>query len=593
MQISNAMPDFCFSLVRVSRCVSFFRPAAVLFFYVSCAAFFACAFPARAADNEKSSWRTSIEEHHAIPGYLIAVDKSRQRLSLFERRSPLMQTRLLSCTTGQVEGDKEKEGDLKTPEGIYFVVQRIESGLEYLKYGNEAYTLNYPNPVDRIRKKTGYGIWIHGRGEPLAPLQTQGCISLNNEDLASIRDTLYPGAPVALTESFSFPPDEGGRDVASASVLEKQVRAWAKAWSQRSPLMFDFYDKQAYSIAQGEEFSRFRAHKESLFKRLPWIRNSIRDIQILRGPGYWVTWFHQDYRAPNLSTSGVRRLYWAQDSKGDFKILGMEWMPGMSAGTLLASADPALPPLETQARAGLRAQASPSSTGEGGRDALSASKTVAAPAVVAEAGSRENPVADGTRPESDAAALTSAKSALLTRFVDSAPASAETLSSTREKSGESGAAAEAESASADRGGDDAAAKGDDPGKGVAGASSEDIAGLVSGRIEAWRAAWESGDMDAYLAFYAPGARQGSRAGIAAIRAHKRALWNTVVPVSVTLDDMRIALLDSGVEAVMRQDYRDSGRGGDTGVKTLVFENSNGLWLITQEKWSPLSHEARR
>ena len=293
VQTPNAMPDRCLSFIRGGR----FRPGvhpvagAMLRALLPLLAVAVLVVPARAEEGGREPWQTIIEEHHATPERLIAVDKSRQQLSLFERRSPLKLTRLFTCTTGQAVGDKEREGDLKTPEGVYFVVQRIGTGLEYLKYGTEAYTLNYPNPVDRLRKKTGYGIWIHGRGEPLAPLQTQGCVSMNNEDLAAIGGVLAPGTPVALTESFSQNQGKNSREAATASLLEKKSQAWAKAWGQRSASLFDFYDKQAYSIAQGEAFSRFQAQKERLFKQLPWINNSIRDIRVLQGPGYLVTWF--------------------------------------------------------------------------------------------------------------------------------------------------------------------------------------------------------------------------------------------------------------------------------------------------------------
>ena len=295
------------------------------------------------AQPYSAPWQTVISGHAASPPYLIVVDKSRQQLFFFERRSPLSLSRMFFCTTGQAVGDKEIQGDLKTPEGVYFVVQRIGSGLDYVKYGNEAYTLNYPNPVDRLRRKTGYGIWIHGRGEPLIPLQTEGCVSMDNGDLTIIGRLLTPGTPVTLTESFAFTPREDKEQAATADILRQKVRDWAGAWSARSQAYFDFYDKQAYTLAQGESFSAFQTQKERLFKQLPWIRTSVEDIQALHGPGYWVTWFYQDYQAPNLSTRGVRRLYWGKDSKGEFRILGMEWLPGMHTSTLLASSGPLLP----------------------------------------------------------------------------------------------------------------------------------------------------------------------------------------------------------------------------------------------------------
>jgi murein L,D-transpeptidase YafK len=296
-------------------------------------------FPAQAF----ASWDAVIADHYANPAYLIAVDKSRQKLAFFEKRSPFRLSRVFICTTGQKKGDKEVEGDMKTPEGVYFVVRRIGGGLDFTKYGQEAFTLNYPNPVDRLRGKTGSGIWIHGRGEPLVPLQTEGCVAMNNGDLSALGKLLLPGTPVALTRSLAVRPEGVPEQSLTVRQLEQKVKGWAEAWSGRSRNYFDFYDEQAYSQAQGESFSAFRSNKERLFKILPWIRTTVSDVQILQGPGYWVTWFWQDYKAPNLSTRGIRRLYWGKGASGEFKILGMEWEPGLES-KLVASAEQFLPP---------------------------------------------------------------------------------------------------------------------------------------------------------------------------------------------------------------------------------------------------------
>jgi murein L,D-transpeptidase YafK len=584
MQSSKSMPNFYPSSVGVRCCLVSFWTVAHLLFCVLLSLFsalFTGIVAASAGESGKGVWQTTIEEHHATPEHLIVVDKSQQRLSLFERRSPLKQTRLFTCTTGQIEGDKEKEGDLKTPEGIYFVVQRIGSGLEYIKYGTEAYTLNYPNPVDRIRKKTGYGIWLHGRGEPLTPLQTQGCVALNNEDLASLGKLLFPGAPVALTESFSLSMGENSREDPVVSALEKKVQAWAKAWSQRSPTMFDFYDKQAYTIAQGEPFARFQAQKERLFRQLPWIRNSIRDIRILQGPGYWVTWFNQDYRAPNLSTSGVRRLYWARDARGEFKILGMEWAPGMSTGTLLASSESALPPLETQPRTELQA--------------LRPAGPLHPAAPFAEGASTQASAPPSHRSESGAAIPAASG-----RILDAPDQQSHGKAGQRNDPGSAVSSAdETERVPLGSGnGQDKLADGkreknaEKAGK-AALLSSEDIAGVVSSRIETWRAAWEARDLDGYIACYAPQARQGTRVGAGVIRAHKRGLWGKIGAVTLKLDNMRMEVLKSLVKVTVRQEYMDDKGGADLGIKTLIFENINSQWLITQEKWSPLPDEARQ
>jgi ketosteroid isomerase-like protein len=143
----------------------------------------------------------------------------------------------------------------------------------------------------------------------------------------------------------------------------------------------------------------------------------------------------------------------------------------------------------------------------------------------------------------------------------------------------------------------AQADGGRPGqKTAAPAAGKDVSSLadkvdaVSARVEAWRAAWETGDLDAYMAFYAPDARQDKRKGAPSIRSRKKRLWSRLSPARVKLEDVRLKTSGQAVEADMLQEYVDAGGQGDVGVKTLIFEEINGVWLITQEDWSPLPHE---
>ena len=96
------------------------------------------------------------------PKFFYMADKSRKLLFQMEEKSGATSVaREFECIHGRVEGDKQKEGDLKTPEGVYFITQVITQKLDYMEYGPSAVALNYPNPADRLRKKTGSGIWLH------------------------------------------------------------------------------------------------------------------------------------------------------------------------------------------------------------------------------------------------------------------------------------------------------------------------------------------------------------------------------------------------------------------------------------------------
>ncbi len=298
--------------------------------------------------TQSPAWETQIFDE-ALPARVVAVDKNQQQFYLFEKKSPLKLSLNYPCTTGQVEGDKQKINDKKTPEGVYFVEYKISSGLDFKEYGGIAYTLNYPNPVDKLRGKTGYGIWIHSKGEGISPRITRGCIALDLDNIAEVGPLLTPGTPVVVADSLVDNIQALSEEADEASVarhLRLRMEQWTRAWASRSEDFFEFYNQAAYTRAMPESFKAFRANKERLFKILKWINIFNREVYTLKGPGYWVTWSEQFYRAPNLSTEGIRRLYWQRGEDKQFRIVGMEWIPrnvGMQAayekGQLVARAE--------------------------------------------------------------------------------------------------------------------------------------------------------------------------------------------------------------------------------------------------------------
>ena len=277
--------------------------------------------PLQASGN---AWHLTIPDHENSPVRFLAIDKASQTFFLMERHSPLRKAVELPCATGQVAGDKYREGDLRTPEGVYFIQRKLTSGLDYQLYGDIAYTLNFPNPVDRVEGKTGYGIWIHGRGTKIVPMETRGCVALNNSDLHSLGGTLARGMPVIIAEKIAWPADGFSRSGESNAIIA-MVREWAKAWQNRSDTFFSFYSPQKYSRGGGESFESFKANKQRLFTRLPWIQVVLDDITALPGPNYWVTSFDQIYRAPGITSTVRKRLYWQKDPKGVWRIVGQEY----------------------------------------------------------------------------------------------------------------------------------------------------------------------------------------------------------------------------------------------------------------------------
>lgn len=116
-------------------------------------------------------------------------------------------TKIFYASFGQKRGRKKKEGDHKTPIGVYFATSiATRAELPDESYGAVAIPLNYPNPVDQRLKKTGHGIWIHGTDdiERLADKSVSGgCIVLDNKEILKLHKMIRVNkTPIIITNNF-------------------------------------------------------------------------------------------------------------------------------------------------------------------------------------------------------------------------------------------------------------------------------------------------------------------------------------------------------------------------------------------------------
>ncbi len=140
----------------------------------------------------------------ALSGALdrILIEKSARRITLFQKGRPV---RIWPMALGfSPEGDKEREGDGRTPEGSYLIDRRNDRSSYHLSLG-----LNYPLPEDITRARAGgYApggdIMIHGQPNGLTePLMipgdwTAGCIAITNAQMREIWDHAPIGTPVQI-----------------------------------------------------------------------------------------------------------------------------------------------------------------------------------------------------------------------------------------------------------------------------------------------------------------------------------------------------------------------------------------------------------
>jgi len=122
----------------------------------------------------------------------VLVEKGKRRLHLLKNGVPF---RTFKIALGLApEGDKEQEGDQKTPEGLYMLDARNPDSDYFLSIH-----ISYPNGRDRAEARAkgydpGSAIMIHG--QPNLPNFSQayysredwtnGCIAVSNSDMIDI-----------------------------------------------------------------------------------------------------------------------------------------------------------------------------------------------------------------------------------------------------------------------------------------------------------------------------------------------------------------------------------------------------------------------
>ncbi|MDR2307266.1 MAG: L,D-transpeptidase family protein [Paucimonas sp.] len=134
----------------------------------------------------------------------VLVLKSERRLQLISRGQPLKTYRI--SLGKQPKGAKEREGDKKTPEGLYSLDWRKVSD----RY-NLAMHISYPNITDAAKARregvdAGSMIMIHG-----TPLNeeypewyfhtldwTEGCIAMRNADMREVWSMVKDGTVIEI-----------------------------------------------------------------------------------------------------------------------------------------------------------------------------------------------------------------------------------------------------------------------------------------------------------------------------------------------------------------------------------------------------------
>jgi murein L,D-transpeptidase YafK len=228
-------------------------------------------------------------------------------------------------SVGQNGVDKERAWDRKTPLGIYFITEQLDTSKLHEKYGPMAVSLDYPNIWDRSNRRSGGGIWIHGvtpNSGRRPPLDTDGCIALPNNELLLLEKALEPlVTPVLIAREIRWTSPEllESAHAELRLALDTWVSSYASGDLHRYLSLYD--DDFSYRGMNRDEWVTYRTQS---ITRVPAQRVELDDVLLLVDPedsALYLARFRQEIVYENRAITTVKRLYWRRSADGVLRIV--------------------------------------------------------------------------------------------------------------------------------------------------------------------------------------------------------------------------------------------------------------------------------
>ena len=286
--------------------------------------FFLICNSCRASAFAEESTKITEKSGQAPEMIILVVDKKNLHADLVAWPEPQQFPKLLKTfpiAVGKAEGDKQVEGDNKTPEGIYFTRKIIDGDSLPDKYGPKAIPIDFPNPVDSMLGKTGHGIWLHGAGDDeriKASRVTEGCVAFFNRDIEKLTNWLQPhqGVVVIADDATNVNRKEEWERVT------KRTQDWLSSWNARKlDSYISFYDKVFFG-SKGD-IKAYKAYKKRVFSQYKRMEAAGDTLRVITHPRYAISIMNQVFRGDQFfSDKGRKILYWKKSPEsGEWYII--------------------------------------------------------------------------------------------------------------------------------------------------------------------------------------------------------------------------------------------------------------------------------
>ncbi|WP_374350149.1 L,D-transpeptidase family protein [Chitinimonas sp.] len=258
--------------------------------------------------------------------YAVVVDAGRSRIYLYRNDNGTPRYVLdFYATIGRLGFDKSREGDQRTPLGVYFVTGHMPReqldktmGARAELFGIGAWPLSYPNDWDRQQGRTGSGIWLHGVPYDTysrAPNASNGCVAMTNADLEALGSYLGAGTPVVITPAVEWISNEEWQSRRSAAMAE--LESWRRDWeSLDTPRYLNHYG-ESFRVGN-TDLQSWKSQKIAVNAGKQWAKIKLEEVSLFAYPtrsgNMLMASFQQDYQSSNLSNRMQKRLYFEQAS---------------------------------------------------------------------------------------------------------------------------------------------------------------------------------------------------------------------------------------------------------------------------------------
>ncbi|MEM6818309.1 MAG: L,D-transpeptidase family protein [Pseudomonadota bacterium] len=223
-------------------------------------------------------------------------------------------------SSGRAGSGKRKRGDRKTPVGLYFPLQALDTSKLPPRYGNRAITLDYPNALDRMLKRTGDGIWLHGINPDAnirPPLDTDGCVAFGNAQIEQLADRLrLSETPIVMSASLRW--RAGSSEPDEVVSLRAAVGRWSNAWARSDALEFaSLYARDYSRFGNSPEVWRNAIAQRFASSQVAAVR--VSNLALFRADterGIYLARFDLEIEGASETVSLTRRLYWRNGPSG-------------------------------------------------------------------------------------------------------------------------------------------------------------------------------------------------------------------------------------------------------------------------------------